>query len=167
MFNTCWPWFSSINSSNHHIIKNIKAEDQKALIIERCLTGVFYTHPLFRKEKIYNNRVPEMVWIFSQWNHLICTSIYYCMGGRLRSCLILLIQNLLNVCACGYFLKTFPFLCQKIRQAKVTSSYCRYERFRRKSFMENHIIVFLPHCVYYDQEERIAFIFDHIFVSIE
>ena len=89
------------------------------------------------------------------------------MGGRLRLCLILLIQNLLNVCACGYFLKTFPFLCQKIRQAKVMSSYCRYERFRRKSFMENHIIVFLPHCVYYDQEERIAFIFDHIFVSIE
>ena len=51
------------------------------------------------------------------------------------------------MCACGYFLKTFPFLCQKIRQAKVMSSYCRYERFRRKSFMENHIIVFLPHCV--------------------
>ena len=39
----------------------MKAEDQKTLIIERCLTGVFYTHPLFKKEKIYNNRVPEMV----------------------------------------------------------------------------------------------------------
>lgn len=107
------------------------------------LTEVFLYTPFFKEKKyIITMSLKWSEFSLSMKSFLICTSLY-CMGGlRLRSCLILLIQTF-TMCSAWLIFILCLFYTSKIA---VMSSYCKYVSRRRKSFMENHIIVFL-HCI--------------------
>ena len=80
------------SSKSSHITTVISGTKSKVVMLGSCLTDDFILHALLYFKKITNVSLKYLNFLSLESSN-ICIFTYR-MGGRLRSCLILLIQNL-------------------------------------------------------------------------